>query len=437
MDYDIVLIKILFPNKRINGNKTRKLIDYPNIINYLNNKYNDSFSIKETLFRIKYNINEHPICPICGKYVAFNGRSNKIFLSHCSTKCSSLDKDVQEKLKNTNNQKYGVDNVFQSKEIQDKIKETSLKKYGVENAGGSMQAQEKIRETCFARYGVINGMQSNKAKEKYKITCLSKYGVDNVLKCPTVQIKRKNTLFMHYNVHVPSKNDEIKEKIKKTNIRKYRVECVLQNKDIQEKIKKTCIKKYGSIPSKNDNVKDKIKDTSFKNYGVSHWMKLPEYKSHMSIVLSSTIVQEKIISTKRKNHTFNTSKPEEELYLYIKKKFPSVERQYNKDIRYPWCCDFYIPEFDYFIGLNGSWTHGGHPYSQTSNEDKLILDKWKERSKEHPYYNQAIKTWTIYDVEKRNNAKENNLNFKEVWSLNEGKLFVDFLYENQHKKGIY
>lgn len=34
---------------------------------------------------------------------------------------------------------------------------------------------------------------------------------------------------------------------------------------------------------------------------------------------------------------------------------------------------------------------------------------------------QAITIWTIKDVEKRNCAKEHKLNFKEVWSLDEGK----------------
>lgn len=45
---------------------------------------------------------------------------------------------------------------------------------------------------------------------------------------------------------------------------------------------------------------------------------------------------------------------------------------------------------------------------------------------------QSITIWTIKDVEKRNCAKENNLNFKEVWSLKEGKEFIDKLF----KEGI-
>ena len=136
-----------------------------------------------------------------------------------------------------------------------------------------------------------------------------------------------------------------------------------------------------------------------------------------------------MIETKRKNHTFNTSKPEEELYLNKKKKFPSVIRQYKDNTRYPFCCDFYIPELDYFIELNGTWTHGKHPYNKTNINDKEQLEIWESKGKEgHKYYLNAIKIWTIKDVEKRNCAKEHNLNFKEVWSLKEGKEFIDDLY---------
>ena len=138
-------------------------------------------------------------------------------------------------------------------------------------------------------------------------------------------------------------------------------------------------------------------------------------------------IKNKKIETRRKNHTFNTSKPEEELYLYIKDKFPLVERQYNKDIRYPFDCDFYIPELDYFIELNGFCSHGGHPYNPKNKNDVNKLNSWKEKSVEHPMYNNMIKTWTVTDPLKREIAKQNNLHFKEVWTLDEGKKFIDKL----------
>ena len=61
------------------------------------------------------------ICPVCGKpnnYINFNIGYRK----HCSTRCSSLDPKVQEKLKATNIEKYGVENPYQAEEIKKIIK---------------------------------------------------------------------------------------------------------------------------------------------------------------------------------------------------------------------------------------------------------------------------------------------------------------------------
>ena len=143
--------------------------------------------------------------------------------------------------------------------------------------------------------------------------------------------------------------------------------------------------------------------------------------------MKNPYIVNKSINKRIQNNTWSTSKPEEELYLYIKERFPSVKRQYKDKERYPYFCDFYIPELDLFLELNGTWTHGNHPYDMNSKEDNSILNIWKEKSKEHPMYLSAIKTWVVSDVNKRNKAKENHLNFKEVWNLDEGKEFINKL----------
>lgn len=113
-------------------------------------------------------------------------------------------------------------------------------------------------------------------------------------------------------------------------------------------------------------------------------------------------------------------------FFYIKEKFPSVKRQYKDNIRYPWRCDFYIPELDYFIEVQGYYTHGDHPFDSQSQSDLNLVQKYKERYGPNC---QAITIWTIKDVEKRECVQKNNLKFKEIWTLDEGKKFIDFLYE--------
>lgn len=78
-----------------------------------------------------------------------------------------------------------------------------------------------------------------------------------------------------------------------------------------ESQKKHNIEKYGvdnnfDLPwLRKERIRAKIRQTCLKKYGVE-----------CNLVSQENI--DKMIESKRRNHTFNTSKPEEELYLYIK-----------------------------------------------------------------------------------------------------------------------
>lgn len=229
--------------------------------------------------------------------------------------------------------------------------------------------------------------------------------------------KHKETNKRKYGIELTQRLSNIKEKVKKTCIEKYGVDHPMRSKEIQDKCKQYFMEKYGvESPMKSKEIQEKQKEYFMKKYKVKYSWLIPG-------------VKEKSYISKKKNNTFNTSKPEEELYLYIREKFPKVERQYNKDNRYPWKCDFYIPNLDCFIEYNGFQSHGPHPYNPKSIEDQIILKRWKGRynNGEHPLYKRMIEGWTIRDVEKRNKAKEENLNFHEFWNLKDAKEFIDNL----------
>ena len=59
----------------------------------------------------------------------------------------------------------------------------------------------------------------------------------------------------------------------------------------------------------------------------------------------------------KKNGTYKKSKKEDECYELLIKKYDNVIRQYRDENRYPFNCDFYIPNEDLFIEFNGYWTH--------------------------------------------------------------------------------
>ena len=314
MNYDKILQKLLIHNNRLYLHNYNRLIrnkKYVNIRNYLMNRYNDSNNIKESIYRIYFNIDTRPICPICGRLTNFDLKiENSCYTKYCSISCANKDPNV-----------YNKQN------------ETKLKKYG-----------------------------SKVNIEKRKSTNLIKYGVEE-------QSQRKEILY----------------------------------KQIQTKIKK-----YGSSNNSKKRWKTIKKDK----------VKYNEYINRITLFFNSEEFKQKEYDSKKKNCTFNTSKTEEQSYQLLKEKFSDVMRQYKSD-EYPFCCDFYIPSINLYIECNFSWTHGGHSYDKDNEEDQLILEKWKEKNTK--YYDNAINTWTIRDVRKRNIAKQNNLNYIEFWNLNELK----------------
>lgn len=122
--------------------------------------------------------------------------------------------------------------------------------------------------------------------------------------------------------------------------------------------------------------------------------------------------------TKLKNNSFNTSKIEHIIHNILLGMFgeEDVEHNYNKDLRYPWKCDFYIKSEDLFIEVNYSWMHGGHPFNPNNEEDLKILNIWKSKMKDHQQYKSAINCWTINDIEKINTAKKNKLKYIMIYN---------------------
>ena len=397
------------------------------IYEYLVNRYNDSDSLKETLYRIYNGIEEHPKCHTCGKPLIFKG----IFFKFCSNICAQSSDEIKQKIKQTCLEKYGVDNYNKTKESKEKIKQTCLEKYGVEYFWQSDECKEKIKQTCLEKYGVDSPLKSEKIRNKGKQTCLEKYGVDNPAKLEENKEKVKQTCLKKYGTISTTQCKEIRDKIKQTCLEKYGVDNPAKLEENKEKVKKTCLKKYGGLaPICDPSIKNQIKQTCLEKYGVDNYGKSLKHKINMSAIMSSNEMQEHRYNVMTKNHSFNTSKQEEELYLYIKEKFPSVKRQYKDKLRYPYNCDFYIPELDYFIELQGYYTHNTHPYNPNSISDQVLVERYKER---YGPKCQAITIWTLKDPEKRDCAKHNHLNFKEIWNLEEGKKFIDSLFENHCK----
>ena len=378
---------------------------------YLDNRYTDSQSLRETIKRIQYNIEVRPVCVICGKPVKFlNGKKNQLFNKTCCKEhANMLDSiTVKKVLKDI------YSDVDKKQEINNKIRETCLLKYGDEHYSNRIKA----KETCLQRYGVTSPLKSEIFKQKSKDTCLQKYGVE-------------------YTGQIPEKI----EKTHKACLEKYGVDSVFKVQKFRNQSLDTCIKKYASDEDDINSivnigqlkyVKDKIKNTCLEKYGVENPMQTQYYKNLISSILSSNEIQEKIYNTKLLNNSFNISYQEDVCFDLLKEKYSDCIRQYKSEL-YPFNCDFYIPSLDLYIEYNGSHYHHYHPFDINDDNDIDELNRLKEKAEnsnahkngKKSQYDNIIYTWTILDLKKRNIAQQNNLNYIEFWNINEVKEWIN------------
>jgi hypothetical protein len=348
---DYIKKKFFSPNGRLNGNYSTKEYmqkNCPDILEYIENKYSDSESYRETFLRIYFNIENRPKCPFCDKPVKWRGKRylNKLFADTCG------DKECWLKYR----------------------EQTMIDKFGVSHLGCPQESVEKIKKTKLERYGDPGYCN----KEKRFTTNLEKYG------------------------NIVGVNEEVIEKRKQTSIEHFGVPVPTQSEIVKEKYRQTCLKKYG----------------------VDNYRKCEEFIN-------------KIHNTKKKNGTVNTSKYEENAYVWLTEKFgvDDIVRQY-KDERYvnpsnnhKYHCDFYIKSLDLFIELQMYWGHGPHPFDENSVEDIEYLNKVKEISKIKPIYNRLVDGWTHSDVVKRNAAAAGNIKLLEIYDRNitKDKLLADIM----------
>lgn len=251
------------------------------------------------------------------------------------------------------------------------IEKTVMERYGVSNVMRVSAYKQKLVDTMLERYGVTNYRHSAQYNDKYKATVFEKYGVDHYSKSPGFSKQVMDTCLERYGVSNYTKSEEYN----------LRLPVILA----------------------------KSATSQLDRYGAKHYSQSDIARELMPGRL------EQGYATKRKNNSFSTSKPESRMFDVLCEIFGEndIERQY-KDARYPFMCDFYIKSRDLFIELNATWTHGGRWYGSDEIVDARLLNVW--RMKNTRYYDNAIQTWTVRDVNKRNTAALNDLNYVVFWS---------------------
>lgn len=357
-------------NKRIN----RKYLETHdlNILHILYNVYDDlseKTPVYEIYYRLKNNLKKRPVCIICGKPVKYTSGH---YAKFCSKECqySDLGKKITKEIKiKSNLEKYGVEHTSQLKEVTDKRTKS--------RADHVNKIQQHVRESLYKKYGAYDVMHIPHILQKIKDTNLKKYGVE----FPLQQLKKENS--------------EIYQKISQTCINKFGIDSPLKNKEVREKIKQTNIQKYGV-------------DNPLKNKEI--WKKSQDNRQISS-------------KSKLENNFLN--------YLKLKYESDDIITQY-KSKEYPYYCDFYIKSINLYIEIQGHWTHNDHPFDINNLNDQQIMNIWRTKSLSDKYYKNALNTWTIKDVEKRNTAIQNNLNYLEIFGKTDLNKYID-IFENYIK----
>ena len=182
------------------------------------------------------------------------------------------------------------------------------------------------------------------------------------------------------------------------------------------------------IISRRKESREKAVNTTKKKHNGNFWSDEQLKRIQENIVKNRKIINEKnkakikecieeFKSLSGKGISGCSSKVEIDFYKYLINTFgfENVDPQHY-DNQYPYSCDFFIPGLNLYIEIQGSWTHGKHPFNPDDKKDNEKLNYWK--SKDSEYYNNAIYTWTDLDVRKRVCARGNHLNYLEIFSNN-------------------
>lgn len=369
---------------------------------------------------------------------------------------------VQDKIVQTNMARYGGVSPMSSSEVRERIKITTFSRYGVENASSSPEIKERRRRTVRERYGVDSVLSDPATRERGQATIRERYGVDNVSQSEVIKDRKREASMRRYGVPCTALDPDVRRRqletlrrnhpdlpadaqgpldapsvrdaAKASHLARHGVENPFAREDVKEQLRQTLMQQYGvENPSLSPVIRERRRQTMQERYGVDNPFSSEVFQEQsrqttrerygVDYAVQSDKIIARAMDTKRKNGTFATSSAEDALYEllvgYADQHGMTVVRQYRDEERYPFATDFYIPERDLFIELNGSWSHGQHWYESDREMDQKIAQTWSKKGEKSQYYRNALEVWTWRDVLKRGFACEAQLNYVTFWDGSE------------------
>lgn len=429
-DIKNIIINEVRPNLNINGGTPWQTPSNKQLLKRLNLKYNNFFqNIAELLF-LNNNIDKidslHIFCKMCGKKNKF---AKHHYTKYCCIKCSAIDPELKKKRENTCFKHYGYRCNFSSPDKKLNGRATMKEKYGYERysqiPGWQKECEEraknrtkkqkleiklKAEKTYYKNYGYKHNWASKDPKLNGSATRKKLYGVNYMMQNPIYvekAIETKRNTIDENGLDIIQKSTL---KSIETNKRNHNGVHNWASKDPRLNGRATCKERYGNESfAKTDLYKNRYHNKDFVRQ-----------------------VAEKIYNTKKKNGSLRGSNPEDMIHQFLiyKFDFEDIYRWYKDKERYDFNCDFYIKYLDLFIEINFDPSHGKEPFDKNNKKHLEILEKWKKRAQEINFkkniksrYLNFIYVWTDLDPRKLQTFKQNNLNYKIFYNLDE---FLDW-----------
>lgn len=169
-------------------------------------------------YRLKQLRKSYTKCRICGCYFEGSKKTGSCSNEYCIEQYKILIQLQTEKQQQTCLKRFGYTHNSKKPDRKEKLKQTYQERYGVDNASMLESVKQKSRETCQRKYGVTHYSKTDEYKKSYKQTCRERYGVDNV-----------------------SQAEEIKDLKAQTFLKNYGVSCIFMSEEFKEAYKQTCL----------------------------------------------------------------------------------------------------------------------------------------------------------------------------------------------------
>jgi hypothetical protein len=137
---------------------------YNKIISYCEKHNLTDITFKEKIWFFINSVNSKPKCLECEKLLKFGKSLNVGYGKYCSLVCTNKNSEHKDKIKITNNIIYGGNTPFSSKDVINKTKKTNIERYGVDNVMKLDRVKEIFKQGSLNKYGTEFPAQSKNTK---------------------------------------------------------------------------------------------------------------------------------------------------------------------------------------------------------------------------------------------------------------------------------